>query len=728
MSGRKIIAICQTGGEFVTNNDGTLSYNGGDAHAMDIDEETQFEEFKLEIAEMWNCDNGAMSIKYLLPANKRTLISISNDKDLKRMITYHGSSITADIFVLPGEVAAAQGVSNMPASRSSRTTASEAVIPFEQPMDTPIDIAVDKGFPSISFETKHHKATKEWENIITGVNQRFGSAHEFRETLRKYSIAHGFAYVLKKNDPLRVTAKCKSEGCPWRIHASRLSTTPFFCIKKMNPEHTCEGSVVTSGYQATTSWVASIIKDKLRESPNYKPKDIAEDFKRDYGIELKYAQAWRGKEIAREQLQGSYEEAYSQLPLFCEKIMETNPGSFATFTTKDDSSFHRLFVSFHASICGFDQGCRPLLFLDSTPLNSKYQGMLLSATSADGNDDIFPVAFAIVDAETDDNWHWFLIQLKSSVSTSRSITFVADIKKGLRESIADVFENAYHGYCLRCITENFKKVSHEVKRLLIAEFYDAAYAPRLEGFLRSMEGIKSISPEAYNWILEIKPEHWANAYFGGARFNHMISNFGESFYSWVSEAHELPITQLVDAVRSRIMELIYTRRVHCNDWLTRLTPAMEERLQKETLKAHSLQVLFSPGTTFEVRGDSIYVVDIDRWDCSCKDWQITGLPCSHAIAVFDCIGRSPYDYCSRYFTIESYRLTYLESINPMPNLDKSVEDSPQAAVKVTPPPTRRAPGRPKMKRAGSQIVIKRQLQCSKCKCLGHNKTTCKDSL
>ncbi|KAL5700412.1 hypothetical protein ACHQM5_025856 [Ranunculus cassubicifolius] len=733
MSGRKIIAICQSGGEFVTNKDGSLSYNGGDAHAIDIDEETLFEEFKSEICEMCSCTNGGMSIKYLLPENKRTLISISNDKDLKRMITFHVNSITADVFVIPGEGVAAHGGVSM----SSRTTASEAAIPFEHPqaetqIDTPIDIGVDKSYPVISFEAKHHKATKEWETIITGVNQRFSNAHEFRETLRKYSIAHGFAYVLKKNDPLRVTAKCKSEGCPWRIHASRLSTTPFFCIKKMTAEHTCEGSVVTSGYQATTSWVASIIKDKLRESPNYKPKDIAEDFKRDYGIELKYAQAWRGKEIAREQLQGSYEEAYSQLPLFCEKLIETNPGSLAIFTTKDDSSFHRLFISFHASICGFNQGCRPLLFLDSTPLNSKYQGMLLSATSVDGNDDIFPVAFAIVDAETEDNWRWFLIQTRSAVSTSRPITFVADFKKGLRESIADVFENGYHGYCLRHLTENFKKVSHEVKRLLIAEFSVAARAPRLEAFHRSMEGIKSISPEAYNWVLEIRPEHWANAYFGGARYNHMSSNLGESFYSWVSEAHELPITQLVDAIRSRIMELIYTRRVDSDHWLTRLTPSVEEKLQKETLKARSLQVLFSPGTTYEVRGDSNQnqVVDIDRWDCTCKEWQITGLPCSHAIAVCICLGRNPYDYCSRCFTTESYRLTYVESINPVAEVDNPVEkDSPPGIMKVTPPPTRRAPGRPKMKRAGSnQLVIKRQLQCSKCKCLGHNKTTCKESL
>lgn len=583
-----------------------------------------------------------------------------------------------------------------------------------------------------SNDEKHAKGAQQWQNTITGVGQRFNSVHEFRESLRKYAIAHQFAFRYKKNDSHRVTVKCKAEGCPWRIHASRLSTTQLICIKKMNPTHTCEGAVATTGHQATRSWVASIIKEKLKVFPNYKPKDIVNDIKQEYGIQLNYFQAWRGKEIAKEQLQGSYKEAYNQLPFFCEKIMETNPGSLATFTTKEDSSFHRLFVSFHASLYGFQQGCRPLLFLDSIPLKSKYQGTLLAATAADGDDGVFPVAFAVVDAESDDNWHWFLLQLKSALSTSCPITFVADRQKGLRESIADIFTGSYHAYCLRYLTEQFIRdlkgqFSHEVKRLMVEDFYAAAYATSPESFQRSIESIKSISLEAYNWIVQSEPLNWANSYFHGARYNHMASNFGELFYSWASDAHELPITQMVDVIRGKIMELIYTRRADSIQWLTRLTPSMEENLKKENHKVPPLQVLLSAGSTFEVRGDTIEMVDIDHWDCSCKGWQLTGLPCCHAIAVLGCMGRSPYDYCSRYFTTESYRLTYSESVNPIPNADVPVlKDSSQLTVTVTPPPTRRPPGRPTTKRYGSQEVVKRQLQCSRCKGHGHNKSTCKE--
>ncbi|XP_024462933.1 uncharacterized protein LOC7481647 isoform X3 [Populus trichocarpa] len=583
------------------------------------------------------------------------------------------------------------------------------------------------------IDDKQRKAAQQWENTITGVDQRFNSFTEFREALHKYSIAHGFAYRYKKNDSHRVSVKCKTQGCPWRIYASRLSTTQLICIKKMNPNHTCEGAAVKAGYRSTRGWVGSIIKEKLKVSPNYKPKDIADDIKREYGIQLNYSQAWRAKEIAREQLQGSYKEAYNQLPFFCEKIKETNPGSIATFSTKDDSSFHRLFVSFHASISGFDQGCRPLIFLDSIPLNSKYQGTLLAATAADADDGIFPIAFAVVDAETEDNWLWFLLELKSAVSASRQITFVADFQNGLKKSLAEIFDKCYHSYCLRRLAEKLNKdlkgqFSHEARRFMVNDFYAAAYAPRLEGFQRSVENIKGISPEAYNWVVQSEPEHWANAFFGGARYDHMTSNFGQQFYNWISEAHELPITQMVDALRGKMMEAIYTRRVESNQWKTKLTPSKEEKLEKEMSIARSLQVLLSHGSTFEVRGESVDVVDIDHWDCSCKGWQLTGLPCCHAVAVFECIGRSPYDYCSRYFTTESYRLSYAESIQPVPNVDRPVQgELTEAGVIVTPPPTKRPPGRPKTKQAESTDIIKRQLQCSKCKGLGHNKKTCKES-
>ena len=47
--------------------------------------------------------------------------------------------------------------------------------------------------------------------------------------------------------------------------------------------------------------------------------------------------------------------------------------------------------------------CRPVLGLDGTHLKTRYQGILLAATGMDALGKLFPVAFAMVDAENNDN-------------------------------------------------------------------------------------------------------------------------------------------------------------------------------------------------------------------------------------------------------------------------------------------------------------------------------------
>lgn len=120
MATKKVIAICKAGGQFVTKKDGSLAYtNGdanGDAYAIDIDHNTCMTDFMSELAEKFEFSWDTMTLKYFLPGNKKTLITISKDKDFKRMISFSADAPNVEVFVLPKE-ANARNVSNMPASR-----------------------------------------------------------------------------------------------------------------------------------------------------------------------------------------------------------------------------------------------------------------------------------------------------------------------------------------------------------------------------------------------------------------------------------------------------------------------------------------------------------------------------------------------------------------------------------------------------------------------------------
>ncbi|KAL8057364.1 hypothetical protein ABFX02_04G179850 [Erythranthe guttata] len=860
MAKGKLILICQSGGKFVTKGDSTLSYEGGEANAVNIIHETVFDDLKLKVAEMCNLNQKTISVKYFLPGNRRNLISLRNDKDLKRMIDFHANSVTADIFV-DGEVGFDHDAIKLQASRNSAlklaetvnhitapTTAATPVVnnrkdgadprvhahagskaaarkvvdsssPGETytaspqssehgtdsdseykprvavsvdadqdlsdldmtcgPADTvkrrrrtaswtmgargPTIVAVsdsdrerrrrkknnqsrehetdddilgidDLGNPSspgFSDDDLPEKLVASWRDCITGVGQDFKSVKEFREALQKYAIAHRFVYKLKKNDSNRASGICVEEGCTWSIHASWVPASLLFRIKKLNDTHTCGGESWKNAHPAKKLLV-SVIKDRLRDSPHDKPREIARSISRDFGIELKYTQVRRGIEGAREQLQGSYKESYSRLPWFCEKLEETNPGSFVKLLTDDEKRFQCLFVSFLSCVQSFEKNCRPILFLNATSLKSKYHESLLTATAVDADDGFFPVAFSIVNNENEDNWHWFLEQLKSALSSSVPLTFVSDRDKGLEKAVHEIFENAHHGYSMYHLIESFKRnlkgpFQGEGRGVLPGKFLSAAHALRQSVFKKFTEQIKQISPSAYDWVTQVEPEHWTSLSFRGEQYNYIIQNVAEPYTKLMDEIKESTLMQKIEALIYMISEVINTRRISSSNWTAKLTPSKEKMVQGEALKAHRLRLFISSDVLFEVHDESTHVVNIEKLECTCLEWKGTsGIPCRHAIAALNSSGKGVYDYCSKYFTVESYQLTYRESINPIPGIGLPLvkEDAESDDVKVLPPAPRPA-SEQKKEQSKIEDPDKRTVTCSKCKEPGHNKASCK---
>lgn len=97
----QILAVLQIGGEFTTDEDGHMSYSGGEAHAMHVQSDWTFSAFKQEISStLNNLKLDQFAFKYFLPKNDKTLISISNDKDLRRMVEFHAESDSTYIYVM----------------------------------------------------------------------------------------------------------------------------------------------------------------------------------------------------------------------------------------------------------------------------------------------------------------------------------------------------------------------------------------------------------------------------------------------------------------------------------------------------------------------------------------------------------------------------------------------------------------------------------------------------
>ena len=67
-----------------------------------------------------------------------------------------------------------------------------------------------------------------------------------------------------------------------------------------------------------------------------------------------------------------------------------------------ENQFNGVFIAYDAWATGLTH-CRSLIDLAETHLKIRYQGILLTVVAVDANGQLFPVAYAIVDAENDDN-------------------------------------------------------------------------------------------------------------------------------------------------------------------------------------------------------------------------------------------------------------------------------------------------------------------------------------
>ena len=355
------------------------------------------------------------------------------------------------------------------------------------------------------------------------VGCEFDTVESLKQLCHDLAIEDGFEFK-PRSSKTAYTIVCKGEGCAWRLYASSIDSSRRFRIKTFNSKHSCFGINHGGNKQATAALIASKIAGKLNDQPNYRPSDIVIDMKRELGIEISYSKALRARDAALVLNNGTHEDAYKNLPRYCQDLEAADPKTKALVERTAENKFQRLFLCHGACAVGFAY-CRPLLGLDGTHLKSKYKGILLAATATDANGQLFPLAYAIVSIENDDNWLWFLRLLREVVEANapvfltsgnqdESLVFLSDRQKGLLEGVERVFPNSPHGFCMKHLEENFQKQfkNVELKKLL----WKAARALTKEEFEEALENMRQINPRTVPWLYaNAHPIHWAELYFRG---------------------------------------------------------------------------------------------------------------------------------------------------------------------------------------------------------------------
>ncbi|XP_058186231.1 uncharacterized protein LOC131303397 [Rhododendron vialii] len=153
-----------------------------------------------------------------------------------------------------------------------------------------------------------------------------------------------------------------------------------------------------------------------------------------------------------------------------------------------------MFLGFAACNYGFTF-CWPILFVDGIFLKSTHNGCLLSACAKDGNQRLYPLCLAVVNSEDNENWYWFMKQLRDLLEDGRVLVFVFYRHDGLLQAVKKAFPFSPHSHCLVHLKENLKKrmgrLDNSRKKYLVNLFNLCTYTPTVREFEKLMNKLKN---------------------------------------------------------------------------------------------------------------------------------------------------------------------------------------------------------------------------------------------
>ncbi|CAI9293205.1 unnamed protein product [Lactuca saligna] len=542
---------------------------------------------------------------------------------------------------------------------------------------------LDEGVEYVEPRYPVHDDRQPWNQMKPVLGMRFSNPDELKNMLSNYAVVGGYDLWFEKNDSQRLLVKCckknKSPNCPFRLWASWMSKERTFQIKSLVSEHNCS-RVFKFGSIVTYKWLGKQFMSEIIEKPKISVRKMKAKVSTTFNINVSEGQCRNAKKFALQEIEGSLIEHYGRLWSYGHEILRTNPGS--------------------------TEGCRPVIGIDGCFLKGIVRGEVLAAVGRDANNQIYPIAWAVVGVENKATWKWFIDLIMDDIDggLGTGITLFSDGHKGLLEAVKERCPEAEHRQCARHIVANFAKrfTGQHFRKL----FWRAVRASTEQKFKHVMEKNKSLDTQAYEYLMDRDPSTWSKAFFKEGRDCDAVENgVSESFNSAIRHARRKPIITMLEEIRIFVMERIYSLRVEGIEWDLNICPSIRKRIQDLKVKQRLWGVTPCGYQKYEVRfHDAAYGVDLIAKTCACRIWQLTGIPCLHGVAAISSLNQDAETYVSQSYSKEAYLKCYNYSINPLNGSDMW-EEVPYR--KPLPPKRRRLPGRPSVKR--KRDAVEREL-------------------
>ncbi|WVZ03656.1 hypothetical protein V8G54_024462 [Vigna mungo] len=598
--------------------------------------------------------------------------------------------------------------------------------------------------PNNSDEDREHEGYGHFPTFIQPKNMLdynwelgtyFANKEDILNAIKSYAVENGKNLKLVKNDKKRIRVRCLgSKGeCPWVAYFGFMGAVNSWQLRTVVHSHTCSREHKVRVFNA--KWLSRKLEKTVRKNPNVKGVDIREKISRKWNIAISKNMAYRAKTYASDKVAGSFTEQYTRIFDYAHELLARNPGSTILVKVEPCDGkvmFQRFYACLKACKDNF-HSCRPIIGLDGAFLKGRHHGELLTVVARDANNQMLPLAYAIVEVENKDTWTWFLellIEDLGGLDVCSGLTVMLDQQKGLRYAVQDVIPGVAQRFCVRHLNANFRKQfpGKNLKRLM----WRAATTTHPQQWETEMRHIKEVNEDAFKHLIAIPPR---SRFTTIAQSDTLVNNMSEAFNSVLVNTGTKPIITMLEDIRLYMMKRWAANRSRVTSFKSSNCPKIMSRLQKEALHTKNWVPSWSAHKLFEIRhvsqsGDN-FVVDIDKYTCSCRKWSISGIPCVHALTAMKFLNLNAEDYLPVWFKKSTYEEMYSSIIYPING--KHLWEVTQCPD-FLPPPKRQLHGRPKKKRRLEQWELKKSTTkmskggllktCTICREVRHNNRNC----
>ena len=312
----------------------------------------------------------------------------------------------------------------------------------------------------------------------------------------------------------------------------------------------------------------------------------------------------------------------------------------------------------------------------------------------------------------------------------------SDACKGLANAVKTVFPWAEHRECFLHLMKNFVK---QFQGPAFGRMYPAARTCQPDFYDYLMNKICEASDKVAPWLRTNHSLKWSRSMFSEEiKCDAITNNVAEVWNNWVKDIKDLPITDIADSLRSKFM-VLYAKRRRIGEKFAGhiMLPVVVRQLNALSRELKHLKVKEGARDEAEVTEITAthkvirHVVNLKDHVCTCREWQVSGKPCQHALAQITTIRNPPWDeYLHDYYSVRMFRQAYAGVIRPFP--DKSQWPRVELGFKLLPPLSKRPVGRQRKNRFPSFMEDKGnkprgkglyQVQCKGCLAFGHRSTS-----